>query len=167
MGFFFHLGFFLFICIKEGVPQDFIPGPLLFSINDENLCNKWSNAEYHFYVNDTVIYCSPCVIQTLEVLQSLMLFSPLVLSAEKSKFIMELKKKTSIQSSQDFNCSLNLKLSFPIWLSINLSSILSWTLYYSALHFVTGSNLTHLCTLYANAKKCRSLSVHRLGMFLG
>uniref|UniRef100_A0A3Q3IMY9 Reverse transcriptase domain-containing protein n=1 Tax=Monopterus albus TaxID=43700 RepID=A0A3Q3IMY9_MONAL len=46
-----------FLEILKGVPQGSVLGPILFSIYINNVCDNLTNAMYHFYADDTVIYC--------------------------------------------------------------------------------------------------------------
>ena len=67
-----------------------------FTISVNNLCNNLSNAAFHFYADDTVIYCSSSSIeQSLDFLQSAFYVIPshlsqlkLVLNADKSKLMI-------------------------------------------------------------------------------
>ena len=43
--------------ISSGVPDGSILGPILFSIFVDVLGSNVPNAKFHFYADDTVIYC--------------------------------------------------------------------------------------------------------------
>lgn len=85
-----------FLPISKGVPQGSVLGPILFSIYINKLCENLSNAMYHFYADDTVIYCTASsTAQALELLQSAfntvqnrLKQLKLVLNVQKSKIMV-------------------------------------------------------------------------------
>ena len=46
------------LSIRNGVPQGSILGPILFTIYINALCQNVTDANFHFYADDTVLYCS-------------------------------------------------------------------------------------------------------------
>ena len=87
--------------IKNGVPQGSVLGPLLFIIYIDCLCQNAGEANFHFYADDTVIYCSaPTLNQALcqlqlafNTVQCTLYRLKLLLNADKTKLMTFSKAK--------------------------------------------------------------------------
>uniref|UniRef100_A0A3B3DM95 Reverse transcriptase domain-containing protein n=2 Tax=Oryzias melastigma TaxID=30732 RepID=A0A3B3DM95_ORYME len=89
------------VTTKKGVPQGSVLGPLLFILYINDVGQSVSEANLHFYADDTVIYCCGSsllqVIETLQkafvAVQNSLLQLKLVLNADKSKLMLFSNKK--------------------------------------------------------------------------
>lgn len=88
--------------VSKGVPPGSVLGPLLFTIYINSLDHKAPNANFHFYADDTVIYCSAsipnqalCQLQTaFNTVQRNPCDLKLVLNADKTKLMLFTKAKS-------------------------------------------------------------------------
>ncbi len=61
--------------VVKGVPQGSVLGPLLFTIYIDCVDDNIDKTSFHFYVDDTVIYCSAPTKQDIWVICRLFLIS--------------------------------------------------------------------------------------------
>lgn len=95
-----------FVSIHKGVPQGSVLGPLLFTIYVNNLGQNVSNATFHFYADDTVLYCCAAslalAVEHLQnafvVVQDKLHELKLVLNADKTKLMLFTTSKARLQN---------------------------------------------------------------------
>ena len=93
---------------QNGVPQGSILGPILFTIYINVLCQNVNDAKFHFYADDTILYCSASsltsAIQKLQsafnVVQSNLNQLRLVLNSDKTKLMCFSKSRKTDDACQ-------------------------------------------------------------------